>query len=152
MKFTVEVEEFYMEEEDLSSALKIAIKNDVINQIRDNIKSQVSSFMDSHIKAVLNTEIQTRVQIAMDEIVSVGKVKGPYSSDPEMTVSDWIKKQFTAKNADITKSINSKVDTHVKELQNRYDLLFATQLITKMKDAGMLNEQAAQILIASDVK
>lgn len=152
MKFVVSVEDFWLEEDEgteLSSALREAVKNDVISQIRASIKEQVSVFMDSHIKSVLNAEIETRVKIVMDEIVSRGKIKGNYSSDPELTVSEWASKKFADARPDITKSIESQVKRHVTELQQRYDLLFASQLISKMKEAGFMKEDVEKLLQVS---
>lgn len=152
MKFVVSVEDFWLEEDEgteLSSALREAVKNDVISQIRASIKDQVTVFMDAHIKSALNAELETRVKIVMDEIVSRGKVKGNYSSDPELTVSEWASKKFADARPDITKSIESQVKRHVAELQQRYDLLFASQLISKMKEAGFMKEDVEKLLQVS---
>jgi hypothetical protein len=146
MKFEVTINDFWLEEEELSEALQKAIKNDVLSQIRDSVKKQVSEFMDSHIKSTVDAELKTRVQLLMDDIISSGKIKGQYSSDPEITVSEWIKKKFTAVQSDIKAVVEKQVKLQVTELQQRYDLFFATQLISKMKEAGFMKEDVDKIL------
>ena len=40
-KFTIEIEEFYLEEQELSEALQLSVKNDVVNQIKKMIEDKV---------------------------------------------------------------------------------------------------------------
>lgn len=147
MRFTVEVEEFYLEEEDLSSVLQHQLKQAIVSEIRKNIADQVAVFMDKHIKGEIQSDIQTRVQLLMEDYVAKGKLKGGYSSDPEMTIPEYIAKQFSNSRGDLTKIIENKVKAHVSELQQRYDLMFATQLITKIKEQGFLKDEAVKMLL-----
>jgi polyhydroxyalkanoate synthesis regulator phasin len=149
MKFTVEVEEFYIEDGELAAELQKQVKADVVHQIRESVKKQVTDFMDQHIKAVIDQELKTRVQMLMDELLATGKVKDQYSSSPEMPIKEWITKYFTGKSADIHKSIQAQVNKHVSDLQTRYDIMFTSQLITKMKDQGFLKEDVVKILLGS---
>lgn len=148
MKFVVSVEDFWLEEEgfDLSTALKDAIRNDVIAQIRQQIKKQVDDFMNSYIIAEISKNLEKTVQSLMDNVINTGKVKGRYSTDPDMTVDEWVRKEFANKRTDVEKAIEKKVLMHVKDLQGRYDLLFATQLISKIKDAGFLKEDVEKLI------
>lgn len=149
MKFTVEVEDFYLEEGELAAELKHQIKQSVIAQIHTNVKKQVDEFMNEHIKNYIDAELKTRTQMLMDSFMESGKVKASYGSE-EMLVKDWIAKTFSEKRSDIHSAIERQVKRHVEELQKRYDLLFATQLITKIKEQGFLKEDAAKLLLESD--
>lgn len=148
MKFTVEIEDFYLEEGELAAELKSQIKNEVVAKIRESIKDQVLSFMDDHIKSVINAELQTRIQLLMDDHLASGKVKDQYNKREEITVKEWITKYFTNNHPEIIKNIEAQVKKQVSELQNRYDLQFAAQLITKIKDQGFLKEDVAKMLLS----
>lgn len=147
MRFTVEVEDFYIEEGELATELQHQLKSSIVREIREEIKDKVKSFTETHIRQVINEGLQARVQVLMDEIISSGKLKGEYSSDPEITVEEMIRQRFLKARPDITKTVESKVKSHVKDLQDRYDLMFATQLITKIKEQGFLKQEAVDMLL-----
>lgn len=151
MKFTVEVEEFYLEEGELAIELQKQVKADVIGQIRGLIKAQVDTFMDTHIKNELGNALQGRVQAAMEDFLATGKIKDPYSSgNKEKTMKEWLEEYVRGKSADIHKVIAAEVAKMTKALTDRYDLAFAGQLINKIKDAGFLREDAAKLLLTSE--
>jgi hypothetical protein len=53
MKFTVEVEDFYLEEEEMTSELKKFIQTDLVMQIYAKIKTQVIEIADKYYKEVI---------------------------------------------------------------------------------------------------
>jgi len=150
MRFTVEVEDFWLEEEELSVALQQAVKNEVISSIRKDIKDQVSAFMDKILKEEIYDQMQTRVTILMSEFVESGKVKGRYSGDGEMTVNEWIAKEFKGSNESILKYVNESAKKQTDELKRRYDLLFASQIVSKINEQGLLKEDVARLLLPKE--
>lgn len=150
MKFTVEVEDFYLEEGELAAELKKQIKYDVVKQIQEGIKKQVDAFMDNYIKAEIESELKARVKILINEFVQTGKVKGRYSSDTLKTIPEWISETITDDRRSLADAIVNAANAKVQELQKRYDLLFATQLITKIKEQGFLKEDAARMLLTDE--
>lgn len=147
MKFTVEVENFWLEEEELSNALQQAIKTDVIRKIQDNIKVQVEKLVENKILSVINAELETRAKVLTDEFVAKGKVRGRYSSDPERTVEQYIADEFKSKEQDIKKYIEANAKAQGEELKKRYDLLFASQIVAKINEQGLLKEDVAKLLL-----
>ena len=148
MKFIVEVEDFWLEEAELSTTLKDAVKQDVVLQIRTEIQDKVQKLMDDILKKEILKQIETRVQMLMETFLKDGKVKAPYSNQPGMTVEEWIATNF--KNAD--KTIKDYIEKSAKlqsdELKKRYDLLFASQIVTKLNEQSMLREDVAKLLLS----
>jgi hypothetical protein len=150
MKFTVEVDEFWLDEEsELAPALQNSIKNEVVQQIKLSVQTQVSNFMDKIMKEEIKGKLDAIVTDLMRDFLAKGTVKGSYSSDPEMTLTDWIKKQVTSQNSTIQDWIKKSVEAQVKDLKVRYDLLFATQIVSKINEQGMLKEDIAKLLLPS---
>lgn len=147
MKFTVEVEDFWIEEGELAAELQKQIKNDVVNQIRESVKQQVATFMDSHVREVIDGELKARVQVLMDNMIATGKVKGGTYGSEEVTVADWIKREFANKRTDVTTAIQKQVAMQIEEIKRSYDMYFTTQLIMKIKEQGMLKDDAANMLL-----
>lgn len=150
MKFTVEVEDFYLEEGELASELKHQLKQSVVSEIRESIKKQVNDYVENYIKLEINEELKTRVKIIVDEFIKNGKVKGRYSNDPERPVEVWISESIQHDHAKIYDHIGKAVEKHTKALKDRYDLMFATSLITKIKEQGFLKEEAAKLLLTDE--
>lgn len=148
MKFIVEVEDFWLEEAELATTLKDAVKQDVVLQIRTEIQDKVQKLMDDILKKEILKQIETRVQMLMENFLKEGKVKEPYSNQPAMTVDEWISTNF--KNAD--KTIKDYIERSAKlqseELKKRYDLLFASQIVTKLNEQSMLREDVAKLLLS----
>jgi hypothetical protein len=147
MKFTVDLEDFYLEEGEVADELKKHVISSVVSEISKQIKDQVSKFMDTYLKEKLNTELNTRVQLIMDDFIATGTVKGHYSGDPDLTVKGWVSKVFQSKSPDILNGIKIQVTAHAKALQDRYDLNFALGIVTKLKDQGLLKEEAVKMLL-----
>lgn len=152
MKFTVEVEDFYMEEEDLSTALQYSIKTEVVREIKKSIETQVSDFMNKIMKEEIQSELKGRVKGLVEDFMQVGKVKGHYSGDQELTVKEWISRSIQKENGDIHSTISKMVKLQFEGLQKRYDLMFASQLISKINQQGYLKEDVARLLLEDGTK
>lgn len=147
MKFTVEIDEFYLDsDEDLIPALEAEIKHQVVKQITGNISLQIGKLAQVIQEEQLKLYTAPIIEEQVKEFVTNGKMRD-YSG--EITIGDYIKKfiQNTKSSEQIEKAIKASVDSHLVELRNRYDLLFTTQLINKIKDAGYLKEEAVKMLL-----
>lgn len=148
MKFTVEVEDFWLEEGELSGILQQAVTNDVIYKIKEHIKEKVEKLMEDLLKKEVLKQMETRVSVLMENFLKEGKVKGRYSGDPELTIEEWLSANF--KNADqtIKDYIQKSAKTQSDELKKRYDLLFASQIVAKLNEQSMLKEDVAKLLLS----
>ena len=160
MKFTVEVEDFYLEEDEIEVSLKNWIKSEVSSQIRTSIQEKVDKIIQNSYKEEIENKLKSRVDILLGEVYSTTKLKAKYSSDPEISIEEYIFQQFNeVKFKDKTEDkIQSSIKTLVKsnsekiveEMKQRYDMLFASQLVQKMNEVGMLKNEVAQLLLKKD--
>jgi hypothetical protein len=152
MKFTIEVDDFYLDsEDDLSGSLKEYIKRELVSQMWKKTEEKVARAMEEHLKDVIALEMKTRVQILMDNFLASGKVKHSHYKE-EIPVSQHISENFAARNADIVKQIDIQVRAQVNELVRRYDILFATQILAKVNEKGFLKEDVARLLLTEEGK
>jgi hypothetical protein len=153
MTFKIEVDDFYMEEGDLASELKRTITNDVTAQIRKMLEAKIEDGITKEVKAQVEQTLYRKIVTYVGECIANDKVKGRYSGDPEVTLQEWVKLQFTE-----TAKSKAPVDDAIKklavqfgdELKKRYDLLFASQLVAKLSDGGLLKEDAVKLLLNKD--
>ena len=153
MKFTVEIEDFYLEEGQLSAELQHAVKQDVIRQIQASIKTQVDTAIVAEVKAQVTAALSTLIQSYVQQVITTGTVPSFKDRNVQVTLNDYIIEMFnySASRSEMSGPVNKKIEevakAAAKELTARYDMLFATQVVLKMKDAGFLNEQAARVLL-----
>lgn len=151
MKFTIELSDFYLDEEnDLESALKDHIIKSCVKKISADLKSKIDECIINEIKKQVEGSLCTKISSFVSECIDNDKIKGRYTGDPEMTLKEWVKLQYTStakEKAPIDSTIEKLAKQFGEELKKRYDLLFASQLVAKMKDSGFIKEEVIQLLL-----
>jgi hypothetical protein len=150
MKFTIEVDDFWLEDSELEPALKKFVTDSVIVQINQSIKAKVEEAVTKEVKAQVEQTLYRKIGTFVTECIANDKIKGHYSNTPELTLQEWVKTQFveTARSkAPIDDKIRTLAAAFGEEMKKRYDLLFASQLVAKMKDSGFLKDEAVQLLL-----
>ena len=86
-------------------------------------------------------------EIIKTEKITVDKINGGGRED--ITLTDYIKRHFTSRNnyRNADEVISKEAEKFSKQMKDRYDLLFASQLVAKMSNAGMLKDDVAKILL-----
>jgi hypothetical protein len=152
MKFTVEVDDFYLEEGDLESELKRHIITSCVHKITTDLKQKIEDGVIKEVKAQVEQTLYRKIGTLVSECIANDKIKARYSGEPEMTLQEWVKEQFTEtarSKAPMDDVIKKLANAFGEEMKKRYDLLFASQLVAKMKDSGFIKEEALQLLLTN---
>lgn len=150
MKFVIEVDDFYLEEGDLEGALKSHIITSCVHKITTDLKQKIEDGVTKEVKAQVEQTLYRKIASFVTDSIANDKIKGYYSNDPEVTLQEWVKKRFieTAREkAPIDDTVKKLAAAFGEEMKKRYDLLFASQLVAKMKDSGFLKDEAVQLLL-----
>ena len=151
MKFTVELDEFWMDEDSgtLDEELKSYVIHDVIMQIKSGIREKIETEISSQIQKQLEQCMYEYIQKEVKDFISEGKIRKSSYNKEEILIKDWIKEKFTGDTGynNTEKVIKSLAKDFGKELKERYDLLFASQLVAKMSETGLLKEDVAKLLL-----
>lgn len=151
MKFTVELDEFWMDEDygTLDEKLKSYVIHDVIMQIKSGIREKIETEISSQIQKQLEQCMYEYIQKEVKDFISEGKIRKSSYNKEEILIKDWIKEKFTGDTGynNTEKVIKSLAKDFGKELKERYDLLFASQLVAKMSETGLLKEDVAKLLL-----
>lgn len=149
MKITIDVSEFWLEEEELEQGLKASIKTDVINTIRKEIKEKIDLQITAAIKEEIDGRMSEIIESHLAEFVRAGVIgsqnsKGPIPFDQHFkgifeSNTGW--NSPTQKIADLAKKFGD-------ELKARYDVVFANRIVVKLNENGMLKEDVARLLIS----
>lgn len=150
MKFTIEVDDFYLEEGELEGALKKHIITSCVHKITTDLKAKIEDGVTKEIKAQVEQTLYRKIGTFVAECIINDKIKDGYSNGPDITLQEWVKKQFTRnayEKAPVDDVIKKLAAAFGEEMKKRYDLLFASQLVVKMKESGFIKEEAIALLL-----
>lgn len=151
MTFSITLDDFWLDqEEDIEPALKEYIINSVVLSIRKEIDEKVKVQIEKVAKDKVEASLSDRINGEVERLIKEGKVKGQYSNDPEITLEEFILRQFTKASGwgSQQQVIENLAKKFGDEMKQRYDLLFASQVVAKMNKNGFLKEDVAKLLLA----
>lgn len=153
MKLKVDLDDFYLDEED---DLVPAIKNFVVNEVTSTIWDRVEEKIKQKILDLCNENIQKiideKIEMYLTEMLDKEMIKKDRWSDELISLQEYV---LTAFNKDFDNNykntlgriVEGKTKNICEEIKKRYDLLFASQLISKMNDQNMLKEDIAKLIL-----
>ena len=146
MKFTVEVEDFYLDEEELSSALVQKVQGEVVSIINKNIQQKVDDAIRIAVQAKIEQELTLQINLRVSELIASGKI---IKDKQEISIVDYIKQQFE-RNSGWNSPYEQIVNIAKKygdEMKKRYDYLYANQIVQQMHVVGIIKEEIYKNLI-----
>lgn len=153
MKLKVDLDDFYLDEED---DLVPAIKDFVVNKVTSTIWDRVEEKIKQKILDLCNENIQKiideKIETYLTEMLDKEMIKKDRWSDDLVSLQEYVSTTF---NKDFDNNYKKRLDNIVEsktkniceEIKKRYDLLFASQLISKMNDQNMLKEDIAKLIL-----
>lgn len=145
MIIKVELEDFYLDEENLEDGLKRYITNKLYQEITKSIEDK----LNQEIKNVIQKEIENRLNIIIsnriEEIINTEEIiinKNP------IKIIDHIKSVFVnncgwSSPIDSLKRLSQKFGD---ELKTRYDMQFASLIVKRLEENKMLKDDVIKIL------
>lgn len=149
MKITVEVEDFYLEEQDLSEALKKYVTDDVVRQISASIKTQTEALINSTVKQAVLDTVQPSINEQVSKLLVTGEIKKSGYGNEKTTVEAFVKEAF--EKGEALNSVKSHIEklskTFADDMKKRYDAAFASQVVMKLNEQGFLKEDVVKALL-----
>ena len=151
MKFTIEVEDFWLEEdsEDLVTELQSYVKRDVLNQISKNIEDKVEKQITEKINEVMDKKMTLILDNTLTDLIAPGTI---HVNREDVTIVNYIKKLFQQNTgwnqpkdqiAKIAKAFGA-------EMKAQYNAVFASKIVESMKEQGLLKDDVVKILLNSE--
>lgn len=156
MKITVELDEIWMDgESSLTEEINHYVKTQVKKEIWDNINEVVNTTITKLVQEEIEKDLISKGQKMVSKIIETEKIKSPSINigvEGYCTLEELIKYKFD--NSTGWQSPVRKIEELAKsfgnEMKKRYDLLFASQIVTKMNENGLLKEDAAKKLLTKE--
>lgn len=152
MIFRVEVDEFWLEEEKLSTALEQAITHDVMTKVKAQITEKVDKFLIERIKEMADAAIQPMIDQAAQDYLEKGNVEvRPQYGNAKGTIKpfrDFFRQCF---GENVNKNTTRHIETYAKrfgeEMKLQYNAAFANQIVVNLKEQGMLKDEVVNALL-----
>ena len=152
---TVDLSEFYGQDEEMTFSSQI--KSDIAYRVKQSIfadfRDKIGSEFKEAVVAAIKEEKDAIVTDEINALIASKKIKKGYNGE-EVSVSEWIAYEFERNgvsgkqiNEKLEKIVKSSADSLGKEIKERYDFLFASQIVSKLSENGLLNEQAKKLFL-----
>ena len=150
MKFVIELDDFYLDEDgDLVPALKRYVVDEVLRTIYKKIEEKVQKQIAVEVKAMVEKTLYKKTSVIISDVLKNEEVMKPGYSKEKVKIEEYIRLQFEDRGgwSNPNDHIKSLADKFAKELKERYDIIFATHIVAKVNEQGMLKENVAKLLL-----
>lgn len=137
----------------VKNAIEENIRRDVINVITKKYQDELyNKFNDDILSKDAELLSQKYIDDEFKKYIKTGVVTHGYNNEKQ-PIQEYIDDVFTRGTDPIKKSfrkiLDEKASEVVKEVQNRYDMLFAANIITKLNEKSMLKPGVFEALMSS---
>ncbi len=136
---------------DLKDGIKDSIIGDTKRQLITFYGNEFKQQIQSQVKTLVTEEISTTIEKSVKDFAKNGKIESRYGSDEPMSLQEWVRKVFSetgGRRDDLMiKAVKQDAERCVKEVKSRYDMLFASQVISGLKQQNMLKDGVFEALM-----
>lgn len=161
MKINIEVDlsELYAEfGEEGGMSLSDQIKSEIIYRAKSEAMMLIGENTKASIVQAISSELEKAKESLIYDVVrkfiQEGSIKKRYGTNEPISMADYIKEDLERVylsegkvRSILDEVIKSSSNSISAELKKRYDLLFASQIVTKLNENGFLKEDVAKILL-----
>lgn len=144
MKIEIDLEDFYVEEERIATALKELIIRETVAEIKNVIKDRIAIEITAKVKEMVEETMTNQIREVIADCIANHKLKGRYSGDPELSITQFIQKQFTeeaGKKAPTHEFVEKQAKMLGEEIKKRYDMSFAAGIVHKLHESNLLKDE-----------
>jgi len=152
MKVIVEFDDAWIEDEE--GSIQDAVKNHIVWSVTNDVKKHFAEKVEKEVTDQVTAEIEKSlhafIQQEVINVIDKETIKINHYDEDGISLSDYIKTQFTnhaGKTANPNEYLTKLANKFGNEMKERYDLLFASQLVAKLADNGLLKDDAIKLLL-----
>lgn len=146
MKFTIEVDDFWLDEEELSEALSSHVTREVVGKISASIKGQVETQITKKVNETIHAKLDVLIDVHLGNLIDSSVI---IQNGKEILISEHIKELFMDDRG--WNNVNTKIkeysQKYSKEMKLQYDAAFATKVVMNMKEQGLLKNDVVKMLL-----
>lgn len=149
MKIQIDIDDFYLDGDEIEASLKDYILKQSVQQITKSIEKKIDDQIERQVKLLIEKSLSNLIVKSADEFINSGQLKSRNNSSQMVSIQKYIEQEFEYNSG--WNSIKSKIEQIAKQfaedLKKRNDLLFASQIVARLSDNGLLKSDAAKMLL-----
>lgn len=150
MKITIDLDDFWMDEDskNFTEEFKNFVKSKTMSGIWALLKEKAQEQLMKEIKETVQAELKPRITEAIAGLIKNGKTASYRNSHEEVTLEEYVRECFQVNSnwSNFEKTIQNITTSFAKELRERYDLNFASQVVVRLGEQGFLKEDISKLL------
>jgi hypothetical protein len=154
---TVDLDDLYAEEDggfNFNEIIKENIALEVKRLTYEDFKKEAMPSFEIQVKRKIDLDRDLKIKEQIDALFEKPELKTNYYDKEKVSLTQYIENYFAGYTLN-SRDFNDRIEALVKkqgqeitqQLKDRYDLLFASQIVTKLNEQGMLKEDIAKILL-----
>ena len=151
MNFTikVDIEDVWTGEDDLSNSIRSMIEKNVLDKIWDLIHDSIQERITAYIKGKIDNSLGRRISARITKIMKENKLPKGRGGSEMISIQEWIEDRFLKDSNwhSIQDRVGKVAEGFAKELRDKHDLLFASQIVSRLDKEGLLKDNVAQLLL-----
>ena len=146
MKFTIEVEDFWMEEEELTEALQSHVKSSVVREISASIKDKVEAQITKRVIEVVEQKTSLVIDAALTDLIATGVMT---RNREEISIRAYVKELFERNTgwSSPKEQIAKLAKEFGAEMKAQYNAVFASNVVQGLKEQGLLKDDVVNMLL-----
>ncbi len=134
-------------------AMRDSIKADAVRQVLDLWRKSAATEFEKQVKDAVESMKDGFFAATMQSLLSDFKIKKSGYGNEMVSLRDYtnevLAKEFDARKIDekVSAAIRALANEMATSMKDRYDMLFASQLVAKMNEINMLREDVAKALL-----
>lgn len=154
---TVDLGDFFSEDDDasFSDQVKQDLSNRINRTVWESLNKEMVSAFENQVKRKIELDKDLKIAEKINDLFINQKVKKSQWDESEMvSLSEFIELELTKNflpsrdfDQEVERLVKDKANKLVKELKDRYDLLFASQIVAKLNENGMLADDVGKMLL-----
>lgn len=143
MKFTIETNDFWIDQDNLEESLKQKIIQGVVQQIQKDMKTEIENKVEKIAKEKFEDLFAKEIEEVFKDVFENEEIRF-YGNQvgSSSTCKEYILKNVSSTSGynPIKDSLKKQADLIAVDLKKRYDLQFAAHIVNKLSEQGMLKD------------
>lgn len=160
LKVEIDLSDLYFETQDGDCEINFTeiVKNEIIYRVKaatyKSFEEKTLPLFQNELRTKIDEYANNKILAYIDSLFVKPEIKKSYYDSNKVSAKEYIEEFFEKYHANESifhRKVSEMVDLKAKnlsdELKNRYDQLFASQIVGKLNEKGFLKEDIAKLLL-----
>ena len=146
MQFKIDIEDFWLDDNELEPVLKAHIIDNVVSQIAKSIEDKVNKRITEKVDKTIDRKLSTIIDRTLKELMTTQTIM--VNKQP-IKIVDYLKKKFEDNHGwgNPLAQLERFATKFGDDMKIQYNAAFANQIVAQMKEQGFLKDEVTQILL-----